>query len=80
MESLDDVKHVEIDDYYVIPIETDYIKPYENLDKIIMPAKRLMEDGDYLVIAETPIAVSQGRLIDESRYEPSFTSKFLTTV
>ncbi len=39
-----------------------------------------MEDGDYLVIAETPVSVSQGRLVDESRYSPSLKAKFLTTV
>lgn len=80
MENLDNIKHVEIDDYYIIPIETGYIKPNENLDCIINPAKKLMEDEDYLVIAETPVAISQGRLIDESEYEPGLTAKFLTTV
>lgn len=80
MENLNNIKHVEIDDYYIIPIETGYIKPNENLDSIIVPARELMEDGDYLVIAETPIAVSQGRLIDESEYNPGITAKFLTVV
>ena len=64
----------------VIPIETGYIKPNEDLNSIITPARELMEDGDYLVIAETPISVSQGRLIDEAEYTPSLTAKFLTTV
>ena len=79
-EELKNVKHVINGDYIVIPIETGYIKPHENLDCIINPAKELMEDGDYLVIAETPISVSQGRLVDESKYTPSLTAKFLTTV
>ena len=39
-----------------------------------------MKDDDYLVIAETPISVAQGRLVDESKYSPSITAKFLTTV
>ena len=77
---LKDVKHVINGDYIVVPIETGYIKPNENLNSIIEPAKELMEDNDYLVIAETPISVSQGRLIDESKYTPSLTAKFLTTV
>ena len=38
-----------------------------------------MKDGDYLVIAETPVSVSQNRLVDESEYTPSLTAKFLTT-
>ena len=77
---LKDVKHVINGDYIVIPIETGYIKPNENLNSIIEPAKELMEDNDYIVIAETPISVSQGRLVDESKYTPSLTAKFLTTV
>ena len=74
------VKHVINGDYIVIPIETGYIKPNEDLNSIIKPAKELMRDGDYLVIAETPISVSQGRLIDESKYTPSLKAKLLTTV
>ena len=74
------IKHVINGDYMVIPIETGYIKPNEDLSSIINPACELMEDGDYLVIAETPVSVSQGRLIDESEYTPSITAKFLTTV
>ncbi len=76
----ENIKHVINGDYIVIPIETGYIKPNEDLNSIIIPARELMEDGDYLVIAETPISVSQGRLIDEAEYTPSLTAKFLTTV
>ena len=79
-DELKNIKHVIHGDYIVIPIETGYIKPNENLNCIIEPAKELMEDGDYLVIAETPISVSQGRLVDEAEYRPSLTAKFLTTV
>ena len=78
-DELKNIKHVINEDYIVIPIETGYIKPNENLNSIIYPAKELMEDGDYLVIAETPISVSQNRLVDESKYNPSLTAKFLTT-
>ena len=77
---LENIKHVMNGDYAVIPIETGYIKPNENLDCIIEPARELMKDGDYLVIAETPISVSQNRLVDESEYTPSLTAKFLTVV
>lgn len=67
-------------EYLLIPIETGYIKPNENLDQIINPAKEWMEDGDYLVIAETPVSVSQGRLVDEAEYTPSLKAKFLADV
>ena len=77
---LEKMKHMIHGDYIVIPIETGYIKPNDNLDCIINPAMELMEDGDYLVIAETPISVSQNRLVDESEYTPSLTAKFLTVV
>ena len=77
---LTNIKHVINGDCIVVPIETGYIKPNDNLDVIINPAKELMEDNDYLVIAETPISVAQGRLVDESKYTPSLTAKFLTTV
>ena len=77
---LENIKHVVNGDYIVIPIETGYIKPNDNLDCIIDPARELMKDGDYLVIAETPISVSQNRLVDEAKYSPSLTAKFLTVV
>lgn len=80
MRDLENIKHVTIRDHIVIPIETGYIKPNEDLSAIINPAKQLMEDGDYLVIAETPVSVSQNRLVDESLYTPSLTAKLLTTV
>ncbi len=80
MTDLENIKHVTNGNYIVIPIETGYIKPNEDLSSIIEPAKELIEDGDYLVIAETPVAVSQNRLVDESLYTPSLTAKFLTTV
>ena len=76
----ENIKHVINGDYMVIPIETEYIKPNEDLNSIIIPARELMREGDYLVIAETPVAISQGRLIDEAEYTPSLTAKFLTTV
>ena len=78
--NLENIKHITNGDYIVIPIETGYIKPNENLNSIINPAKEIMEDGDYLVIAETPVSVSQGRLVDESNYSLSLKAKFLTTV
>ena len=76
----ENIKYVINGDYIVIPIETGYIKPNEDLSSIINPACELMEDGDYLVIAETPVSISQGRLVDESEYVPSLKAKFLTVV
>lgn len=72
-------KYREIKGYKVIPIETHYIKPNESIDFMIDIICELSEEEDYLVIAETPIAISQGRLIDESEYTPSLKANFLAT-
>ena len=74
------IKHVINGDYLVMPIETGYIKPGDDLSSIINPAREIMKDRDYLVIAETPVSVSQNRLIDEAEYSPSLSAKFLTVV
>ncbi len=70
-------KNIIINNYKIIPIETDYIKPNESLDKLINKVIKNCQDNDVLVIAETPISVSQGRLVDESKFKPSLKSKFL---
>ena len=72
-------KYVEIRGYQVIPIETHYIKPNESIDFMIEDICKLANEGDYLVIAETPISVSQGRLVDEADYTPSWKATFLAT-
>ena len=72
-------KYVEIRGYKVIPIETHYIKPNESIDFMIEDISKLTNEGDYFVIAETPISVSQGRLVDEADYTPSLKATFLAT-
>ena len=72
-------KYVEIRGYQVIPIETHYIKPNESIEFMIEDISKLCKTDDYLVIAETPISVSQGRLVDEAEYTPSIKAKFLAT-
>lgn len=67
-------------DYKVIPVKTGYIKPNEPYDVIIENSKDLLEDGDFLVISETPISISQGRLVDESKFKPSYLAIFLADV
>ncbi|MBI5681452.1 MAG: coenzyme F420-0:L-glutamate ligase [Methanobacterium sp.] len=66
--------------YKVIPVKTGYIKPNEPYDVIINSAKDLLEDGDFLVISETPLAISQGRLVDESEFTPSLLATFLADI
>jgi F420-0:gamma-glutamyl ligase-like protein len=67
-------------EYRTIPVNTGYIKPNESYDIIIDNATDLLEDGDFLVISETPISVSQGRLVDESEFKPSILSILLADV
>src|SRR5665647_1519848 len=67
-------------EYTLIPVKTDYIKPNESYDIIIKQAADLLSDGDFLVISETPISVSQGRLVDESKFKASFLSFLLADV
>jgi F420-0:gamma-glutamyl ligase-like protein len=64
-------------EYITIPIKTGYIKPNEPYDKIIQNAEYLLEEGDFLVISETPISISQGRLVDESEFQASILSFLL---
>lgn len=66
--------------YKIIPVKTGYIKPNESYDIIIENSKDLLEDGDFLVISETPISVSQGRLVDESKFKPSYLAIFLADI
>jgi F420-0:gamma-glutamyl ligase-like protein len=73
-------KYVENGDFIIIPIETSYINANENLNKIIDPAIKLIENEDYLIIAETPVAISQGRIVDEMEYEPGISAKFLAII
>lgn len=67
-------------EYKLIPIETGYVKPGESLQKIYDRVLPFLEEGDYFVIAETPVSISQGRLIDESEYGTSWKSIFLADV
>ena len=66
--------------YKLISINTGYIKPGEPYDVIIDNAVNLLEDGDFLVISETPLAVSQGRLVDEAEFKPSISSYILADI
>jgi len=63
--------------YKAIPIHTNYIKPNQSYDIIIDALEDGVEDNDFLVISETPIAISQGRIVDESRFKPSFAAYLL---
>lgn len=66
--------------YIAKPVQTNYIRPNESLDIIIKSAGPFLEDKDCLVISETPVSISQGRLVDESNFKPSLKAIFLADV
>lgn len=66
--------------YTAIPVKTGYIRPYQSYDVIVDNAARLLKEGDFLVISETPISVSQGRLVDESEFKSSISSYILADI
>lgn len=66
--------------YIAKPVQTNYIRPNESLDIIIKSAGPFLEDNDFLVISETPVSISQGRLVDESNFKPSLKAIFLAEV
>jgi F420-0:gamma-glutamyl ligase-like protein len=67
-------------DYIAIPVYTGYIKPGESYDIIIENSLDMLEEDDFLVVSETPLAISQGRIVDESIFEPSISSIVLAEI
>jgi F420-0:gamma-glutamyl ligase-like protein len=67
-------------DYIVIPVYTGYIKPGESYDIIIKNSLDILEEDDFLVVSETPLAISQGRIVDESLFKPSISSFILAEI
>ena len=66
--------------YKVIPVRTGYIKPGDSYDIIIENSIDFLDDGDFLVISETPLSISQNRLIDEAEFKPSISAYFLADI
>ncbi|MEN6329015.1 MAG: coenzyme F420-0:L-glutamate ligase [Methanobacteriaceae archaeon] len=63
--------------YEAIPVRTGYIKPKQSYDIIIDSLVDTVEEDDFLVISETPLAISQGRIVDESKFKPSWAAYLL---
>jgi len=74
------IKKINNSSYKIIPIKTGYIKPNASFDVIIDKCLDLVEENDFLVISETPIAISQGRVLDESKFEPSIKAYLLADI
>lgn len=64
--------------YNVLALTTKYWKPKENyLDNIINAVKDKVENDDFVVVSEKAISTATGNIIDESKIDPTFTSKIL---
>lgn len=74
------IEPVIINNYHVIPVKTAYIRPGDSLDILIQNSSPYLDDGDYLIVAETPVSISQKRLIDESKFKPSLTAVLLAEI
>jgi F420-0:gamma-glutamyl ligase-like protein len=66
--------------YIAIPVKTGYIKPGDSYEVIIESSLEFLEDEDFLVVSETPLAISQDRLVDEAEFEPSISAYILADV
>ncbi|MFX1450431.1 MAG: coenzyme F420-0:L-glutamate ligase, partial [Promethearchaeota archaeon] len=59
----------------LFPLKTKLIEKGDDIIQIILDTlkkeKLKLEDGDVLVIAETPLAISQGRFVDLNNIKPS---------
>lgn len=60
--------------YESIPVKCDYIHAGEGYDKLIIAIGKVVEEGDIVVISETPISIIEGNLVDESKYDYGFVS------
>ncbi|RAP49779.1 MAG: hypothetical protein BZ133_07000 [Methanosphaera sp. SHI613] len=66
--------------YESIPITTDYIEANEGYSKLINQIIKYCDDGDYVVISETPISTAEGNLVDESEFNPGLIAFFLCEI
>lgn len=64
----------------IIPVRCDYIHTNEGYDKLINAISCNVQDGDIVVISETPISIIEGNVVDESCYEYGFVSFLITEV
>lgn len=65
-------------DYCSIPVRCDYIRAGEGYDKLIDAIGCLVEDGDIVVVSETPVSIIEGNVVDESNFCYGIVSLFIT--
>jgi len=64
--------------YKALAIITEYWKPKDNhMQKIMDSIKGKIADKDFIVISEKAISTALGRIVDESKIEPSTNARFI---
>lgn len=64
--------------YKALAITTEYWKPKDNhMQKIMDSIKGKIADKDFIVISEKAISTALGRIVDESKIEPSTNARFI---
>lgn len=64
--------------YKVLRLRSPYWKPGFNYERFtVSKIKRIVENGDIVVLSEKAISTALGNIVDEAKVEPSLTSKFL---
>jgi len=59
-------------------LRSPYWRPgFDYVDFIVSKVKKVVENGDVLVISEKAISTASGNIIDESFFKPSLTARFL---
>lgn len=66
--------------YTSIPVFCDYIHVNEGYDKLIEAIGSGAENGDIVIISETPISIIEGNVVDESKYNYGILSLLITEV
>jgi len=68
-----------MNNYYVLPIVTEYWKPgTDYITNIAGALKRRLVDGDFVVISEKALSTALGYVLDEDMIQPSFNAKFIS--
>lgn len=65
-------------DFLSIPVRCDYIHTGEGYDKLIDAVGSVVEDGDIVVVSETPVSIIEGSVVDESCFDYGLVSLLIT--
>lgn len=64
----------------IIAVKSGYFRPCEGYEHLVDTLISYCENGDFVIISETPISTIEGNLVDESDYESGVLSYIITEV